>query len=113
MTLRILLFTPKGNVNAVAQFLSQASLFLDHPTIPYDPAQHRDNPEYSNPHNPPPGGFKNAMMQQGPGSGSRWNQTAVAAKSVEVQRSQVDEVFASLRSGEDLQETEPGMEYDP
>ena len=27
---------------------------------------------------------------------------------MEVQRSQVDEVFASLRSGEDLPETEPG-----
>ncbi|KAG9000526.1 hypothetical protein FRB94_005376 [Tulasnella sp. JGI-2019a] len=110
LSLRILIFTPKGNVNAVSQFLQNASLFLDHPSVPYDPSQHRDNPEYHNPHNPPPGGFRNASVTHGGSSAgnSRWNQAAVAGKSVEVQRSQVDEVFNSLRSGEDLPETEPG-----
>lgn len=108
LSLRILIFTPKGNVPAVAQFLQNASLYLDHPTIPYDPAQHRDQPDYHNPHNPPPGGFRSALAAGGGPAGARWNQTAVAGKSVEVQRSQVDEVFASLRSGEDLPETEPG-----
>ncbi|KAG8898849.1 hypothetical protein FRB99_007122 [Tulasnella sp. 403] len=97
-----------GNVPAVSQFLQNASLFLDHPSIPYDPSQHRDSPEYHNPHNPPAGGFRSAMASAGGASGSRWSQQAVAGKSVEVQRSQVDEVFNSLRSGEDLPETEPG-----
>ncbi|KAG8866814.1 hypothetical protein FRB97_003736, partial [Tulasnella sp. 331] len=110
LSLRILIFTPKGNVNAVSQFLQNASLFLDHPSVPYDPSQHRDSPEYHNPHNPPPGGFRNAnLTHAGSSAGNpRWNQAAVAGKSVEVQRSQVDEVFNSLRSGEDLPETEPG-----
>ncbi|KAG8931874.1 hypothetical protein FRC03_004298 [Tulasnella sp. 419] len=108
LALRILVFTPKGNVAAVSNFLLQAHIYLEHPSIPYDPSQHRDSPEYCNPHNPPPGGFRNAATAAGP-PGSRWNQAAVAGKSVEVQRSQVDEVFASLRSGEDLPETEPGI----
>ncbi|KDQ19896.1 hypothetical protein BOTBODRAFT_101668 [Botryobasidium botryosum FD-172 SS1] len=107
LPLRILVFTPKGNLTAVANYLSQAHLLLDHPSVPYDPARHRDNPPYSNPHNPPPGGFRNQITM--PGASSRWTQAAVTGKSVEVQRSQVDEVFKSLRSGEDLAETEPGL----
>ena len=33
----------------------------------------------------------------------------MATKSVEIQRSQVDEVFKSLRGGDDLEETDPGL----
>lgn len=109
LSLRILIFTPKGNVNAVSSFLQNASLLLDHPSIPYNPSDHRDSPLYQNPHNPPPGGFRSQVAAgygaAGPG---RWSQATVAGKSVEVQRNQVDEVFASLRSGDDLPETEPG-----
>jgi SWI/SNF-related matrix-associated actin-dependent regulator of chromatin subfamily A3 len=39
--------------------------------------------------------------------GSRWNTPAISGKSVEVQRSQVDDLFKSLRSGDELAETEP------
>lgn len=45
----------------------------------------------------------------GPGGSNapRWN--TVSGKSVEVQRNQVDELFKSLRDGEELAETEPRM----
>jgi SWI/SNF-related matrix-associated actin-dependent regulator of chromatin subfamily A3 len=106
LPLRLLVFTPRGNMIVVANYFSQAQLYLDHPSIPYDPSHHRDNPMYDNPHNPPPGGFRTALAAQS--ATGRWNQQVVAGKSVEVQRSQVDEVFKSLRSGEELEETEPG-----
>lgn len=38
----------------------------------------------------------------------RWAGPGVSGKSVEIQRSQVDELFKSLQDGEELQETEPG-----
>jgi len=37
----------------------------------------------------------------------RWATPTVAGKSVEVQRSQVDDLFKSLKSGDELIETEP------
>lgn len=40
----------------------------------------------------------------------RWNTPIVSGKSVEVQRSQVDELFKSLKSGEELAETEPSAD---
>jgi SWI/SNF-related matrix-associated actin-dependent regulator of chromatin subfamily A3 len=69
---------------------------------------------YYNPHNPPPGGHARALLPnpanrvgyaQGPGS--RWGSPTVNGKSVEVQRSQAEELFKSLRSGDELEETEP------
>lgn len=61
---------------------------------------------YWNPHNPPPGGHSRALF--GPNHGNnvgRWN--TVSGKSVEVQRSQIDELFKSLKDGDELPETEP------
>ena len=40
-------------------------------------------------------------------TGGRWTSPAIAGKSVEVQRSQMDDLFKSLRSGDELTETEP------
>ena len=37
----------------------------------------------------------------------RWSAPVIAGKSVEVQRSQMDDLFKSLRSGDELTETEP------
>ncbi|KAJ1301553.1 hypothetical protein OPQ81_008801 [Rhizoctonia solani] len=108
LPLKILLFTPKGNIPTISQHLSGQSLYLEHPCIPYNPADHRDNPPYDNPHNPPPGGYR---MRSNPGSApGRWNHSTTATgTSVEVQRSQVDEVFKSLMSGDDLDQTEAGV----
>ncbi|CAE6502799.1 unnamed protein product [Rhizoctonia solani] len=109
LPLKILLFTPKGNIPTISQHLSGSSLYLEHPCIPYNPADHRDSPPYDNPHNPPPGGYR---MRTNPSSSApgRWNHSTTATgTSVEVQRSQVDEVFKSLMSGDDLDQTEAGL----
>jgi len=48
-------------------------------------------------------------VYSGPGGSNmgRWATPTVAGKSVEVQRSQVDDLFKSLKSGDELIETEP------
>lgn len=109
----MIVYTPKGNIPVVGNYLHQSGLFLDHPTLPAD--VHRLMTQYYfNPHNPPPGGHARALGANGrlgyvgPGGSSsgRWTTPAVAGKSVEVQRSQVDELFKSLKSGDELEETE-------
>jgi SWI/SNF-related matrix-associated actin-dependent regulator of chromatin subfamily A3 len=101
-------YTPKGNVAIVGNFLRQSGLLLEHPLlIP-------THILYHNPHNPPPGGHARALMAasrtdySGPGgNSSRWPTPTAAGKTVEVQRAQVDELFKNLRGGEELEETEP------
>lgn len=107
----MLVYTPKGNIPVVGNYLHQCGLLLDHPSPPYD-VQRLSNYHYFNPHNPPPGGHRSSfgagrVAYGPPGNVGRWNTPAVSGKSVEVQRSQVDELFKSLKSGEELAETEP------
>lgn len=108
----LLVYTPMGNITVVSQYLQQKGLLLDHPSLPTD-QQRLQSCHYANPHNPPLGGHRANGMSPGqvgfPANGSRWTQPAVAGKSVEVQRSQMDDLFKSLRSGDELQETSPGM----
>ncbi|KZV93796.1 hypothetical protein EXIGLDRAFT_612562 [Exidia glandulosa HHB12029] len=104
LQLEMLVFTPKGNIHIVSGFLQQAGLLLDHPAA--DNSARLGSILYSNPHNPPPGGFRNALARQSSAT-NRWSQAAPTGKSVEVQRSQVDELFKNIEGGEDLPETEP------
>ncbi len=111
LPLRILVCTPKGNIPVVGNYLRQCGLLLDNPTSPWD-FQCLASYHYHNPHNPPPGGYNTPIFAPnrlaGPSSnGGRWNPPSTSSKSVEVQRSQVDEVFKSLRDGDELAETEP------
>ncbi|QRV83537.1 hypothetical protein RhiJN_11553 [Ceratobasidium sp. AG-Ba] len=110
LPLKILLFTPRGNVPTISQHLSNAALLLEHPSIPYNPAEHRDNPPYENPHNPPPGGYRmRSTLGTSSAAPGRWSHAGTATgTSVEVQRSQVEEVFKSLMSGDDLEQSEAG-----
>ncbi|THH09193.1 hypothetical protein EW145_g2187 [Phellinidium pouzarii] len=111
LPLQMLVHTPNGNIPIVSRYLHQSGLLLDHPSAIWDPARlalfH-----YLNPHNPPLGGhaqnfgITNRIGYSGPG-GNKWSTPVIAGKSVEVQRSQVDEVFKSLKDGEELEETEP------
>lgn len=107
--------TPNGNIPIVARYLRQSGLLLDHPSSVWDPLR-ISKYLYSNPHNPPPGGYARELglgsrvNHAGP-TANRWSAPGVASKSVEVQRSQVDEVFKSLKNGEELQETEPSKPY--
>ncbi|KAK7064368.1 SNF2 family DNA-dependent ATPase [Favolaschia claudopus] len=106
LPLQMLVYTPKGNIPVVGNYLSQCGLLLDHPSPPYDMRQLlSQNQHYHNPHNPPPGGHRARFQPQV--SANRWSTPQVAGKSVEVQRSQVDELFKSLQSGDELDETEP------
>lgn len=113
LPLILLVYTPKGNIPPVGNYLQQNGLLLDHPSLATD-TQRLLNQYYYNPHNPPPGGFSRATLgspgYSGPGGNvyGRWSTPAVAGKSVEVQRSQVDELFKSLKDGDALDETEPG-----
>ncbi|KAI0030206.1 SNF2 family N-terminal domain-containing protein [Vararia minispora EC-137] len=97
LPLEALVFTPKGNIPVVGQFLRSKALLLDHPR------PQRCKLPYFNPHNPPPGGWGQALSASS--YQSRWS-TPVSAKSVEVQRSQVEELFKTLQSGDELPECE-------
>ncbi|KAJ6519651.1 SNF2 family N-terminal domain-containing protein [Mycena sanguinolenta] len=109
LPLQMLVYTPKGNIPVVGNYLHQCGLLLDHPTPPYEMRYLlNQNQHYHNPHNPPPGGHRsNNRLYPPVNNNSRWVSPQVSAKSVEVQRSQVDELFKNLKSGDELAETEP------
>ncbi|EIW64254.1 uncharacterized protein TRAVEDRAFT_33062 [Trametes versicolor FP-101664 SS1] len=112
--LQMLVYTPKGNIPVVSAYMQQHGLLLDHPSLPSD-IDHVSNTYYCNPHNPPPGGHNRAPVinrpgYMGPGSHRSWSSPAVSGKSIEVQRSQVDELFKSLKGGDELDETDPPPE---
>ncbi|KAJ3910124.1 SNF2 family N-terminal domain-containing protein [Lentinula edodes] len=113
LPLQMIVFTPKGNIHVVGPFMYQNNLLLDHPTPPYD-LQKYGPLFYLNPHNPPPGGHNQILHANNrlysSNNASRWTSSQVSAKSVEVQRSQVDEVFKSIKGGDQLPETEPAPE---
>lgn len=92
--------------------LADRSLHLAHPRLPWR-AEWFQNCVYQNPHidagvSNANGGRKHIIggMRGGVSSGMSVSQSA---KIVEQQRSQVDEVFQSLKGGDDLEETHPGQ----
>lgn len=108
LPLQMLVYTPKGNIPVVGNYLHQCGLLLDHPTPPYEMRSLvNQNQHYYNPHNPPPGGHRAQRLYPQINNTNRWTTPQVSGKSVEVQRSQVDELFKSLKSGDELAETEP------
>ncbi|KAI9513071.1 SNF2 family N-terminal domain-containing protein [Russula earlei] len=111
LPLEVLVYTPKGNITVVGNFLRQSGLLLEHPSIT------PTHVLYHNPHNPPPGGHARALMTSsrtdysGPGgNSSRWPTPTASGKTVEVQRAQVDELFKNLGGDEEFEETEPPSE---
>ncbi|KAJ7881641.1 hypothetical protein B0H13DRAFT_1891305 [Mycena leptocephala] len=57
LPLEMLVYTPKGNIVVLSNYLHQRGLLLDHPTPPYELQNLLDkNDHYHNPHKPPPGG---------------------------------------------------------
>ena len=110
--LNVVLFTLASNINYIATSLMTNSVYLLDPVPPYDPARHNDQPTYQNAH----GGGDNAMRmmlqaQRRVYGGNEMSMTLGQmdkTKQVEVQRQQVDEVFKSLESGVDLEESDPG-----
>ncbi|KAF9270038.1 hypothetical protein L218DRAFT_888354 [Marasmius fiardii PR-910] len=107
LPLLMLVYTPKGNVPAVGHHLALNQLMLDHPTRDVD-LYNLKGKYYHNPHNPPPGGHNQVPPLYRPPQ--RWTAPVVNSKSVEVQRSQLDNVFETMKGNEDLAETEPAPE---
>lgn len=96
------MYTPKGNIPVVGNFLQQCGLLLDHPSPTFD-IKLIAHYHYFNPHNPPPGGHASRSAHRD----MRWSTPSNPGKSVEVQRNQVDDLFKNLKDGDDLPETEP------
>ena len=95
----------------VGNYLQQSNLLLDNPASPYD-MQRLTNYHYYNPHHHLVDGRRAMMASTSLGilhqrDHSRWTTPNSSGKSVEVQRSQVDELFKTLKDGEELAETEP------
>jgi len=109
----MIVYTPKGNIPVVGNYLQQCGHLLDHPTPPCD-VKRLNNFHYYNPHNPPAGGHNRVVLAQdrsvyAPNSCDRWAPPSMAGKSVEVQRGeQVDELFKNMKDDKELAETEPG-----
>jgi SWI/SNF-related matrix-associated actin-dependent regulator of chromatin subfamily A3 len=107
LRVNILLFTLPANIKYISDSLIHNHLYLDDPFPPYDPKRHSDQPPYDNPQ-----GIRSAealararygfQPQFQPQIGvDRINQ-------IEVQRKQVDEVFQSIESGGELDQSDPG-----
>ncbi|KAK1228657.1 hypothetical protein PQX77_008251 [Marasmius sp. AFHP31] len=106
LPLLMLLFTPKGNIPTVGSHLYNNRLLLDHPTHSSDIYFLKDKP-YHNPHNPPAGGHNRVPPAPPP---QRWSTPAVASKSVEIQRNQVEDIFDGMENTNEVSETEPPPE---
>ncbi|KAF7320309.1 SNF2 family DNA-dependent ATPase [Mycena kentingensis (nom. inval.)] len=104
LPMRALVFTPKGNIPVVGNYLRQCGLLLEHPAAPFDMFTILATQHYHNPHNLQPAAPRGPQIYQQ--QQNRWAAPQVSGKSVEVQRSQVDEVFKSLKGGDELTETE-------
>jgi hypothetical protein len=113
--LQLFLLTIPPNIGYIANLLAEKSLHLSHPRLPWR-AEWFQNCVYSNPHIDAGvanvnGGRRNVTggLRGAIGAGLS---VAASAKIVEQQRSQVDEVFQSLKGGDDLEETHPGESSD-
>ncbi|EJU00143.1 hypothetical protein DACRYDRAFT_17168 [Dacryopinax primogenitus] len=108
LPLYVLVFTLPPNIPVIADLFLKSNLYLDNPPD-YSPETHHGAP-LRNPHNPPPGGWA-SRFRQAPGSGLSTTPVYQSSqKTVEVQRSQVEELFKTLRDGGELRETQPPRE---
>jgi SWI/SNF-related matrix-associated actin-dependent regulator of chromatin subfamily A3 len=106
--LQLLLFCSQSAVQQVSSALECNAIFLEHPAS-YDPGMH-GGASYHNPHNPLAGAQEAERRRREllNGLNGGYSGRLYGGRSVEVQREQVDEVSKSIRSGVDLDETEPG-----
>ncbi|KAJ9476590.1 putative DNA repair protein RAD16 (putative) [Pseudozyma hubeiensis] len=108
--LEILVFARRTDLALVSDRLSSHGIQLEHPTS-YHPEDYPTEPQYENPHNPPAGGMRNDAMlgmyngiHRGAGMGTIIQNRELSEKE---KKAQVDAVYASLRSGEELPAIEP------
>jgi SWI/SNF-related matrix-associated actin-dependent regulator of chromatin subfamily A3 len=107
--LQLLLFSRQPYVQQVGAALERNASFLEHPAS-YDPGMH-GGASYLNPHNPLAGAQEAERRRREllTGLNGGYSGRLYGGRSVEVQREQVDQISNNIRSGVDLDETEPGM----
>lgn len=64
LRLLLIVYTLKGNITVISQYLQDHGLLLDHPTLQSDRIRLQSE-HYLNPHDPPPGGFRDASTPPG------------------------------------------------
>ncbi|SPO40083.1 related to RAD16 - nucleotide excision repair protein [Pseudozyma flocculosa] len=93
----------------VSDKLSSHGIQLEQPAT-YRPEDYPTSPEYSNPHNPPTGGYRNDARSSYSGlyRGSNMGTTLQTKEATEKQkREQVDAIYSSITSGEELEMVDP------
>ncbi|TKY90805.1 hypothetical protein EX895_000803 [Sporisorium graminicola] len=108
--LEILVFARRPDLQLISDRLSASGIQLEHPTS-YHPEDYPTEPQYTNPHNPPAGGMRNDAMAgiydgiyRGAGMGTSVQNRELSEKE---KKAQVDAIYSSIRSGEDLAAVEP------
>uniref|UniRef100_V5GKM6 Uncharacterized protein n=1 Tax=Kalmanozyma brasiliensis (strain GHG001) TaxID=1365824 RepID=V5GKM6_KALBG len=106
--LEVLLFARRPDLNLVSDRLSAYGIQLEHP-LSYFPEDYPTEPQYQNPHNPPVGGMRNdagmySGIYRGAGVGTSVQNRELTEKE---KKAQVDAIYSSIRSGEDLAAVEP------
>ncbi|CDS00146.1 hypothetical protein [Sporisorium scitamineum] len=108
--LEILVFARRPDLQLISDRLSASGIQLEHPPS-YHPEDYPTEPQYTNPHNPPAGGMRNDAMAgiydgiyRGAGMGTSVQNRELSEKE---KKAQVDAVYSSIRSGEDLAAVEP------
>lgn len=107
-----MMFTLPANITYIASTLQANNIYLLDPIPPYDPYRHADTPPYQNPHG---GGQISAAAAQraqamlAGASGQYGNFVAQERiNQVDVQRRQVDEVYTTIETGGELEQSDPG-----
>ncbi|KAI3487923.1 hypothetical protein L1887_48006 [Cichorium endivia] len=106
--LEILVFTRRPDLGLVSDQLSANGIQLEHPPS-YHPEDYPTEPQYTNPHNPPAGGMRNDPgiyngIYRGAGIGTSVQNRELTEKE---KKAQVDAIYSSIRSGEELAAVEP------
>ncbi|PWN52623.1 hypothetical protein IE53DRAFT_311733 [Violaceomyces palustris] len=104
----LLVFARRPDMALISERLSSGGIQLDRPSA-FNPSDYPGQPEYSNPHNPPAGGYQSRSYHGSIYHGSGFGTVLQTKEMTDQERKkQVDSVYASLRSGDDLEMIEPG-----
>ncbi len=107
--LEVLVFARRPDLHVISERLASHGIQLEHPSS-YFPEDYPTQPQYTNPHNPPPGGMRNDFMSRydgihrGAGIGTSVQNRELTEKE---KKAQVDAIYTSIRSGEELAAVEP------
>ncbi|SPO20261.1 related to RAD16 - nucleotide excision repair protein [Ustilago trichophora] len=108
--LEILVFARRPDLPLISDRLSAYGIQLEHP-LSYHPKDYPTEPQYTNPHNPPAGGMRNDHMMgmyngiyRGANIGTSVHNRELTEKE---KKAQVDAIYSSIRSGEELAAVEP------